>query len=227
MQSLWNLPAAHKPSDTQTSLRSASRGLREFFSHLVFVEQPFHRDMALDRELMGGAAGLAAWVGRPRMIIDESDARNDSLALALELGYHGTSHKNCKGFIKSVLNHALCRVLRERTQRAAFLSAEDLSLMPAVPLHQGFAAVALLNIPHAERNGHHYAFGQLSVFTHHRKSTHLHAGGQSCARVHHGGRMNIGQVRLVLRIKTLDHFIGDIERFLVIHHTRRATHQNQ
>ena len=36
---------------------------------------------------------------------------------------------------------------------------------PYVDLHQGFAAVALLNIPHAERNGHHYAFGQRHLTT--------------------------------------------------------------
>ena len=102
------------------------------------------------------AKAIAAIGKKKPLIIDEADGNTTSFRNAFKIGYSGTSHKNCKGFLKSVMNHALCRVLRERTGRAAFLSAEDLSLMPLVPLHQGFAAVALLNIPHAERNGHHY-----------------------------------------------------------------------
>jgi hypothetical protein len=50
--------------------------------------------------------------------------------------------------------------LVEKTGRVAFQTGEDLSLMPMVPIHQDFAALALLNISHAERNGHHYSLGQ-------------------------------------------------------------------
>ena len=65
----------------------------------MFVEQPFHRDMALDPDVLHD---LAAWRVRPTLIIDESDAELDSLPRALALGYHGTSHKNCKGVFKGV-----------------------------------------------------------------------------------------------------------------------------
>ena len=142
--------------------------LREFFSHLVFVEQPFHRDVALDRELMGGAAGLAAWAGRPRMIIDESDARNDSLALALELGYHGTSHKNCKGVFRGVINACLIEFLNrqnnagDRTSRY-IMSGEDLANIGPVALLQDLAVASSLGVKSIERNGHHY-FAGLQAF---------------------------------------------------------------
>ena len=32
--------------------------------------------------------------------------------------------------------------------------------MPIVPLQQDFAALGVLDLPHCERNGHHYAYGQ-------------------------------------------------------------------
>jgi len=138
------------------------RRLPGLFQHTAFIEQPLTRALTHDPSTAKAIAGITK---KKPLVIDEADGNTTSFARAFRIGYSGASHKNCKGFIKSVLNHALCRVLRERTPRAAFLSAEDLSLMPAVPLHQDFAAVALLNIPHAERNGHHYAFGQRHLTT--------------------------------------------------------------
>ena len=68
--------------------------LREFLSskHLIFVEQPIHRDDALKARIKDG---FDSWPEAPPMIIDESDAELTSLRRALELGYRGTSHKNC------------------------------------------------------------------------------------------------------------------------------------
>jgi hypothetical protein len=40
-----------------------------------------------------------------------------------------------------------------------FLSAEDLTNLPVVPLQADLASVVLLGIPHVERNGHHYFRG--------------------------------------------------------------------
>src|SRR5262249_22723877 len=42
--------------------------LRPFFKHLLFVEQPLHRSVALDPE----AGRMTDWPGRPPLIIDES-----------------------------------------------------------------------------------------------------------------------------------------------------------
>ncbi len=135
--------------------------LAAFFEHLLFVEQPFHRDVALQRDAVGG---LADWPDRPPLIIDESDAEVDSLAHALDLGYAGTSHKNCKGVFKSVLNaRLLARRRRTEPGRRFVLSGEDLANIGPVALLQDLAVCASLRIDSVERNGHHY-FAGLSMF---------------------------------------------------------------
>jgi len=138
-------------------VESFEKRIPGLFQHTAFIEQPLTRALTHNPTT---ANAIAAISKKKPLIIDEADGNTTSFANAHKIGYSGTSHKNCKGFFKSVMNHALCGVLRERKGRDAFLSAEDLSLMPLVSLHQGFAAVALLNIAHAERNGHHYSFGQ-------------------------------------------------------------------
>ena len=123
-----------------------AQSLPDFLRHLIFVEQPLHRAVAL-------RVNLNDWRDRPPIIIDESDAELTSFATALDLGYAGTSHKNCKGVFKSILNAGLAK------QRGAILSGEDLSNVGPVALLQDLAVVAALGIPHAERNGHHYFRG--------------------------------------------------------------------
>jgi hypothetical protein len=142
------------------SLRADSR-LTEFLKGLIFVEQPLHRDAALAADT---ARALLAWKDRPPIIIDESDGEAGTLALALECGYAGTSHKNCKGVFKGLANAALIAQWRRNDSRASLhLSAEDLSNVGPVALTQDLAVIATLGIPHAERNGHHY-FAGLSQF---------------------------------------------------------------
>lgn len=133
--------------------------LREFWPRLLFIEQPWHRDVALSEKL----AGLArAWPDRPPIIIDESDSALDSLPRALECGYAGTSHKNCKGVFKSVANACLL-MQRRRAGQPAVLSGEDLTNLGPIALTQDLAAAAALGISTVERNGHHY-FAGLSQF---------------------------------------------------------------
>ena len=141
------------------------------FQHTAFIEQPLTRALTHDSTTTKAISAISK---KKPLVIDEADGNTTSFASAFKIGYSGTSHKNCKGFFKSVLNHALCGVLRERQGRDAFLSAEDLSLMPLVSLHQGFAAVALLNIPHAERNGHHYSFGLRQLTPHEQQLARQH-----------------------------------------------------
>jgi L-alanine-DL-glutamate epimerase-like enolase superfamily enzyme len=122
---------------------------------LLFVEQPFHRAVALSNET-GDA--LNGWPGyRPRIIIDESDGAIGDLPRALERGYAGTSHKNCKGVFKGIANACLCY------RRGALLSGEDLSNVGPVALPQDLAVQASLGIESVERNGQHY-FAGLSAF---------------------------------------------------------------
>jgi len=124
-------------------------------SSLLFLEQPLPRRAALDPE---AAAGIAAFGRELPVIIDESDDDPQSFKAALALGYAGVSSKNCKGVIKSFLNRTLVEVHRARGE-SVFMSAEDLTNLPIVPLQQDLATVRLLGIEHVERNGHHYVRG--------------------------------------------------------------------
>jgi len=135
--------------------------IARFLQHLIFVEQPFHRAVALDEST---TAELLAWADRPPIIIDESDANCAALPTALAGGYAGTSHKNCKGVIHGIANACLI-AHRRRTQPSASLhiSGEDLTNLGPVALLQDLAVAATLGISHVERNGHHY-FAGLSQF---------------------------------------------------------------
>lgn len=166
---------------------------------LIFVEQPLHRDIALSP-----ATGeeLRGWVGRPAIIIDESDAELTSLPTALVSGYAGTSHKNCKGVFKSLVNATLLASRRHaEPNRALHLSAEDLSNVGPVALPQDLAVLATLGIPHVERNGHHYFAGlsqfspalQAAALAAHGDLYELHPDGFPMPRIR-AGRMEIGSV---------------------------------
>lgn len=128
-----------------------------FLEHMICVEQPLHRDVAMsvmhEEEVRG-------WEERPAMIIDESDARLDSLPEALDAGYIGTAHKNCKGVFKGAANACLIEYHRRSSPELGYLmTAEDLANVGPIAMPQDTAVVAALGIPHAERNGHHYFRG--------------------------------------------------------------------
>jgi hypothetical protein len=137
------------------------KDLARFLEHLIFVEQPFHRAVALDAKTTGE---LLSWMERPPMIIDESDAECAALPTALAGGYAGTSHKNCKGVFRGLASACLIAQRRRmQPETPLHLSAEDLTNLGPVALLQDLAVVATLGIAHAERNGHHY-FAGLSQF---------------------------------------------------------------
>ena len=144
------------------------------FQHTAFIEQPLTRALTHDRST---ARTIAKISSKKLLVIDEADGNTTSFSRAFRIGYSGVSHKNCKGFFKSVMNYCLCHHFAETTGRHAFQTGEDLSLMPIVPLHQDFAALAAMNIGHCERNGHHYAYG-------HR---HLTESEQALAAKRHTG----------------------------------------
>ncbi len=135
--------------------------MKAFFTNLIFVEQPFHRDQALTQPV-GDA--LKSWKDAPPVIIDESDATLDSTFNALQLGYRGTSHKNCKGVFKGIINRA---VINHRNKQAGsnkfLMSGEDLANIGPVANHMDLVVQACLGNGSVERNGHHY-FKGLSVF---------------------------------------------------------------
>jgi hypothetical protein len=175
LERLASLFAQHAPADYACSLDgnesfrsiaafrdfwrelTARPSLAEFMRHLLFVEQPFHRSVALGPEF---GALAHDWSDRPPIIIDESDAELGSLPTALGLGYAGTSHKNCKGVFKGIAN--ACRLQQLRREQPGgrwMMSGEDLSNIGPVALLQDLAVQAMLGIASVERNGHHYFAG--------------------------------------------------------------------
>lgn len=141
-------------------LIDAIRGLpsgEAFIDSVIFIEQPLSRDLALEPSAASGIRELAAV--KP-VIIDESDDSLESFQKAIELGYRGVSHKNCKGIFKSLLNRErVVRLNAEAGEERYFQSAEDLANLPVIPLQEDLTTIAALGIPHVERNGHHYFHG--------------------------------------------------------------------
>ncbi|PAU78013.1 enolase-like domain-containing protein [Halomonas salipaludis] len=122
---------------------------------LLFVEQPIHRDRALQAPL--GELGR-----RVPLLIDESDSHLDSFLQARECGYRGVSSKACKGLYRAVINRAR---LDHWQGGDYFMSAEDLTTQAGLAVQQDLALVALLGLQHVERNGHHYVRGMTGAST--------------------------------------------------------------
>ena len=190
--------------------------LKPLWAGLLYVEQPIHRDHALDPQLR---EAFRAWEDAPAVILDESDGNYASLPRAFELGYRGVSHKNCKGIVKSLANAALAK------QANAVVSGEDLANVGPVALTQDTVMAATLGIEHMERNGHHYFAGlsmwpesiQQSVLQSHSDLYGSTPSGYPALSIE-GGRIQIGsllhapfgyQNALDLSpFETLDHWLG-------------------
>jgi hypothetical protein len=172
---------------TWERFRSVPKLDRMLDHQLLFVEQPLHRNIALDDEV---GQSLGSWRDAPPMIIDESDGDLTSFPRAIELGYSGTSHKNCKGIMKSLAALAAIRAAGQDW----ILSAEDLGNVGPIALLQDLAVVAVLGIQHVERNGHHYFAGlsafpdaiQQSLVADHRDLYHWHDRGFATLRLRQG-----------------------------------------
>ncbi|HVF10264.1 MAG TPA: hypothetical protein VNA16_05650 [Abditibacteriaceae bacterium] len=130
--------------------------LERLANSVLFIEQPLARSQALDPQSCVDIKNITRLFP---VIIDESDDSTDAFWRALQLGYSGTSHKNCKGTFKSVLNVKNLKQAMEETNRPLIISAEDLTNIGCVALHQDLVALSALGITHAERNGHHYFRG--------------------------------------------------------------------
>ncbi|MDA0813559.1 MAG: mandelate racemase, partial [Verrucomicrobia bacterium] len=130
-------------------------GLPELFHHIALIEQPLPRSMVVDADASAVLRRIAA---RKQLMIDEGDGTVEAFREAQGLGFSGVSHKNCKGVFKSLMNRMLCDQWNAAGV-ATIMSAEDLTHMPIVSLHQDFATVAALGLDNAERNAHHYFYG--------------------------------------------------------------------
>jgi hypothetical protein len=177
----------------------SDESIRELLGHLLLVEQPLHRDRALGDEVKGA---LAAWPDAPPLIIDESEADLAALPRALDLGYVGTSHKNCKGIVKGIANACLLEHRRRQNPGQEFiLSGEDLANVGPVALLQDLAVMAAFGVAHVERNGHHYFKGlsmypeevQASVLADHGDLYRSHEGGFPTLDIRNG-LLDLGSV---------------------------------
>jgi L-alanine-DL-glutamate epimerase-like enolase superfamily enzyme len=136
--------------------------LEAFLEHLLYVEQPLPRGRAFSDDTR---RSFAEWTDAPPVIIDESDHHLRSLETALDCGYAGTSHKNCKGVFKGIANRCLLEYRRRRDDgRAYVMSGEDLTVHGPITLQEDLAVMATLGMDNVERNGHHYYRG-LTDFT--------------------------------------------------------------
>ena len=169
LANIWNVIERAKLPVITLDANEAYSDLKEFarfvetfeseltgmFQHVEYIEQPLNRRLTLDPK-------TAKWIRnigeRKPLLIDEADATLGAFKQAYAIGYRGTSHKNCKGFFKSLLNYSLAAYYAA-DGKDAFLSAEDLQNLPVVPLQQDFTALGVLGIEHCERNGHHYNYG--------------------------------------------------------------------
>ena len=140
----------------------ADRHLEGFLRRLICIEQPLHRNIALDEEVR---RHFDAWTDRPPFIIDESDGDLGDVQRAVEIGYAGTSFKNCKGVFKGLSNAAYLKYQStQNPERAFVLTSEDLSNIAPIALAQDLAVLATLGVDHTERNSHHY-FKGLTVWS--------------------------------------------------------------
>lgn len=170
-------------SDFYEALRSDT-ALEPLFRSVLLIEQPLHRSKALSEDVRSG----------PGMIIDESDGSLKDLPLALDLGYRGTSHKNCKGIVKGLANAALLKKRAASIPGGPVLSGEDLAGMGPVAMLQDLSLMTLLGITHVERNGHHYFRGlsmypppvQEAALQVHGGFNHRHTGDFPTIRIENG-----------------------------------------
>lgn len=126
---------------------------------LIAVEQPVHRDVALDPDLAGTLARLAA--DGIAVIIDESDSDVGAVRRALDLGYAGGTYKGCKGVFRGLANAVLTAHRTADDGRTRLMTAEDLSTLPPLTVAHDLVVASAMGLTHLERNGHHY-FGRLA-----------------------------------------------------------------
>ncbi|MDQ6627205.1 MAG: mandelate racemase [Pseudomonadota bacterium] len=129
----------------------AERSLAKLCAATLFIEQPIKRQAAL--------RSVAPLAHHLPVSIDESDGDLDAFVRARSLGYGGVSSKACKGFYKSVLNLARCRIWNAAEGGSYFLSGEDSGTLPGVAMQQDLALVSLLGLGDVERDGHRLVAG--------------------------------------------------------------------
>lgn len=172
----------------------ACDGTSELGRRVDYVEQPLPRDLALGADT---SAGLAAWPGRPHLIVDESDDSLDAVARAIEAGYDGGAFKSSKGVFKGIGNACRVEQLREENPIRRFIySAEDSSTIGPVGLLADLAVIATLGIDEPERNGHHYLRDLAGLLPRVRHETIRHHGDLFSRRADGHAALNIQEGKI-------------------------------
>lgn len=137
--------------ETFRSKLRTTPALKRLCTATLFIEQPFPREIALTPD------GPIPPDDFP-IVIDESDASEDALEIALKRGWAGTSVKSCKGVLRALINKVRIDAKR-KAGRDAMLSAEDLTCQPGLCWQQDTLMAAVVGADHIERNGHFFAGG--------------------------------------------------------------------
>jgi len=123
-----------------------------FLQRLLYVEQPFPRDLTFGTPLDAFGKSFA-------VIVDEAESEYDTFPKAIALGYRGISSKACKGLYKSLINGARAALWSGNGEAHAFLAGEDLTCQAGLAVQQDTALLAFHGVAHSERNGHHFVGG--------------------------------------------------------------------
>jgi len=141
---------------TQLLAKLSSGGVsKRFYDSILFVEQPFPRQKALEDSLRDEISKISKYKS---LIVDESTENLESVPRALELGYAGFAIKSCKGPIKALLEKG-AMVRHPKRPANPIVSGEDMTNQPVVPLFEDLTVMATLGVEHVERNGHHFFRG--------------------------------------------------------------------
>ncbi len=124
---------------------AASPTGRELLPRIAWIEQPLPRHASLQRP------SESDWPRARPLLLDEADAQRRTFR---ESDYDGVSVKNCKGVFRALLSGEFCA-----DHHGRFQSSEDLTNQPVLSVQQDLVTAAVLGLPHAERNGHHYVGG--------------------------------------------------------------------
>ncbi|GKQ50270.1 hypothetical protein [Bradyrhizobium sp. Ce-3] len=159
--------------------------LQPIAANLLYIEQPMPRDITK-------AAPIWRLAARD-FIIDEADDCYDAFPQARALGYRGISSKSCKGIYKAIINATRAAAWNADGNGRYFISGEDLTCQAGLGVQQDLALGALIGVPHAERNGHHYVDGfadtpadEADAFLTAHPDLYARAGGKVRLAIHDG-----------------------------------------
>ena len=134
------------PDAALALLRRLRAARPDIAARVLYLEQPIVR----------GIDGPLGELGRAiPCILDEGDGAPEAFVQAHAAGWRGVSAKTCKGIYRALLNAARCEAWAD----GSMLTGEDLNHLPGLSLQQDLAMAKVLELPHTERNGHHYAAG--------------------------------------------------------------------